>query len=125
MRYLLDTHVFLWMISDRDRVSPAVRRELDNISNEVVYSAVVSWEIVTKQRNGKLHFSGSPLAAARKIGLTELTITSTHCEKTGELEPHHRDPFDRLLIAQAIVEGLVLVTHDRALAAYNVPILQV
>ncbi len=90
-----------------------------------MYSAVVSWEIATKQQSGKLRFSGSPLAVARKVGLTELPITARHCEVSGELEPHHRDPFDRLLIAQAMVEGLVLVTHDRMLAAYNVPTLRV
>jgi PIN domain nuclease of toxin-antitoxin system len=125
MRYLLNTHIFLWMIVDRDRVRPAVLRELDDPENEIFYSSVVSWEIETKKRSGKLHFSGSPSGVARRIGLIELPVSAAHSEIAANLEGHHKDPFDRLLIAQAMVEELILVTHDAKLHAYNVPMLRV
>jgi PIN domain nuclease of toxin-antitoxin system len=125
MRYLLDTHVFLWLISDRERLSKNVLRDLDDRANDIYYSAVVSWEIGTKFASGKLHFSGSPAAVARKVGLIDLAITAEHCERAAELPGIHKDPFDRLLVAQTMAEGLVLVTHDRALAAYNIPMLRV
>jgi PIN domain nuclease of toxin-antitoxin system len=78
-----------------------------------------------KRAKGKLHFSGSPIAVAKRIGLPELAITAEHAELSAELPLHHRDPFDRMLVAQAQVEGLVLATRDTAMARYGIRILRV
>jgi PIN domain nuclease of toxin-antitoxin system len=125
MRILLDTHTFLWMERDRDRVAPSAREVLDDPSHEVWFSAVSSWEIAVKRAKGKLHFSGSPAAVARRIGLPQLAITPEHAEASADLPLHHHDPFDRLLIAQAQVEGLMLATRDTAMARYGIRILPV
>jgi PIN domain nuclease of toxin-antitoxin system len=78
-----------------------------------------------KRGKGKLDFSGSPIAIARRIGFTELAITAEHAEVAAELPGYHQDPFDRILIAQALVEGLVLATRDSAMTRYGIRILQV
>ncbi len=78
-----------------------------------------------KHATGKLHFSGSPMVVAKRIGLPELAITAEHAEVAGELPLYHRDPFDRLLIAQALVEGLVLATRDTAMKRYGIRVLRV
>lgn len=124
LRLLLDSHIFLWMVADRTRVSAPVLKALDDPANEVIYSAVSSWEIAIKRAKGKLHFSGSPRAVAGQIGLPILSITAEHCEQAAGLPPLHGDPFDRLLVAQAETEGLVLVTEDAMLARYGVPLLR-
>ncbi len=125
MRILLDTHTFLWMDSDRDRVLPSALEILDDRAHEVWFSTVSSWEISVKRAKGKLHFSGSPIAVAKRIGLPELAITAEHAELSAELPLHHRDPFDRMLVAQAQVEGLVLATRDTEMARYGIRILRV
>ena len=78
-----------------------------------------------KRSKGKLQFSGSPMAVARRIGLAELAITAEHAEVAGELPLYHRDPFDRMLVAQAQVEGLVVATRDTAMARYGIRVLRV
>jgi PIN domain nuclease of toxin-antitoxin system len=112
------------MDTDRSRVLPSALEILDDRVHEVWFSAVTSWEISVKKAKGKLHFSGSPLAVARRIGLPELAITAEHAEVAGDLPLYHRDPFDRILIAQAQVEGLVLATRDSAMARYGIRILK-
>lgn len=123
MRLLLDTHVFLWMVQDKQKVPATFRQKLDDPASDIYFSAVLSWEIATKRAKGKLHFSGSPLQAAAKAGLFQLPITAQHCESAGELDPHHSDPFDRLLVAQAEAEGLVLATVDPVMRLYGIPLL--
>jgi PIN domain nuclease of toxin-antitoxin system len=125
MKVLLDTHTFLWMDRDRSTILPTALEILDDRNHEVWFSAVISWEISVKRAKGKLEFSGSPMAVARRIGLPELAITAEHAEVAGELPLYHRDPFDRMLIAQAQVEGLVLATRDTAMARYGIRILKV
>ncbi len=125
MKVLLDTHTFLWMDRDRSTILPTALEILDDRNHEVWFSAVISWEISVKRAKGKLEFSGSPMAVARRIGLPELAITAEHAEVAGELPLYHRDPFDRMLIAQAQVEGLVLATRDTAMARYGIRILRV
>jgi len=125
LRILLDTHTFLWLVQDRERIASVALAELDGAENQVFYSAVASWEIAAKRAKGKLHFSGSPIAVARKFGLDELPISSVHSEFAAELPPHHFDPFDRLLIAQAVTDGLVLATRDPAMARYGIRVLKV
>lgn len=124
LRLLLDSHIFLWMTTDRLKVSGAILKQLDDPENEVIFSAVSSWEIAIKRAKGRLHFSGSPAAVAEKIGLPILPITAEHCELAGELPLVHSDPFDRLLIAQAKVEGCAIVTRDAIIARYQVPVLR-
>ena len=123
-RLLLDTHIFLWMLAAPERLAPHVLAAMRDPSNEVIFSAVVAWEIAVKRAKGKLNFVRSPQAAAKSQNLPELAISAIHCEIAAALENHHRDPFDRLLLAQAETEGLVLVTHDAMLARYGVPILR-
>jgi len=113
------------MDADRSRVLPSALEILDDRAHEVWFSAVTSWEIAVKRAKGKLEFSGSPLAVARRIGLPELAITPEHAEAAGDLPLHHADPFDRILVAQAQVEGLVLATRDTAMARYGIRILRV
>jgi len=113
------------MASDRARVLPSALEILEDRNHEVWFSAATSWEITVKRAKGKLHFSGSPIAVAQRIGLPELAVTAEHAEVSGELPLHHRDPFDRLLIAQAQVEGLVLATRDAAMSRYGIRTLKV
>lgn len=113
------------MDSDRGRVLAPALEILDDRAHEVWFSAVTSWEISVKRSKGKLEFSGSPIAVAKRIGLLELAITPEHAEVAGDLPMHHQDPFDRMLIAQAQVEGLVLATRDTAMARYGIRILRV
>ena len=111
------------MVQDKQRVPAMFSKKLDDPANDIYFSAVLAWEIATKRAKGKLHFSGSPLQAAQRAGLIQLPITSEHCERAGELDPHHSDPFDRLLVAQAEAEGLVLATVDRVMTRYGIGLL--
>ena len=123
-RLLLDTHIFLWMVSAPERLSPAVRQALLDPAHEVFFSAVVAWEIAVKRAKGKLVFNHSPIAAARDLRLVDLPISAAHCDVSASLAAHHRDPFDRLLIAQAETESLVLISSDRVMASYNIALLR-
>jgi PIN domain nuclease of toxin-antitoxin system len=125
VKILLDTHTFIWMVTAPDELSVPVREAFADASHQVWFSAAISWEIAVKRAKGKLEFSGSPLVMARRLGLPELAMTAEHAELSGDLPLYHRDPFDRLLIAQAQVEGLVLATRDTALARYGIRILGV
>ena len=125
MRYLLDSHVFLWY---KDRHSPLSRKHrehLDNLQHELLLSVASIWELVIKRASGKLRFSGSFETATRSSDIRVLPIQMQHAEEVENLPRLHRDPFDHLLIAQARVEGLILVTHDEVLTRYEVPIMLV
>ena len=124
MRLLLDTHIFLWAIIDSRKLKSNARHIL-TAASAVYVSAASIWELAIKVRLGKLH--GDPLKMAEAIessGFLELPVTSQHAARVALLPSHHSDPFDRLLVAQALVEPLVLVTADRVLAAYG-PTVQV
>lgn len=123
MKVLLDTHIFYWLATDASRIGPQLRQILDDTENDLYFSAVVSWEIAAKRAKGKLHFTGSPSAVARKTGLIPLPILSEHAEGSADLPGFHLDPFDRLLIAQAQIEGLVLATADPVMTRYGIRIL--
>ena len=125
MKILLDTHTFLWMVTAPDELSANAREAFADASHEVWFSAATSWEIAVKRAKGKLEFSGSPLVVARRLGLPQLAISAEHAEVAGELPMYHRDPFDRLLVAQAQVEGLVLATRDSAMKRYGVRMLRI
>jgi PIN domain nuclease of toxin-antitoxin system len=122
--YLLDTHVVIWMDESRGRILEETWDLLEG-GGRCFYSAASAWEASIKRASGKLRISGSLSEASRRLGLTALPITVAHGEAAGELPPHHGDPFDRLLVAQARMEGLVLVTKDRLLQKYEVTLLLV
>ncbi len=118
MRLLLDTHVFLWWLADDRRLDSAKREAIRNPENDVYLSAASVWEIVIKQALGRLRTPEPASTAALRLGLQPLPITFEHAEATAELPPLHSDPFDRLLMAQARVESLTLVSDDPAIRAY-------
>jgi len=125
VRLLLDTHVWLWLFSAPRQVPQSVHDALG--TSTLHWSAACVWEIANKHASGKLVLPGEPRAFVRtrsqSAGARPLDITSEHALHANVLPPHHRDPFDRLLVAQAQVEGLTLVTGDPKLSAYDVEIL--
>jgi PIN domain nuclease of toxin-antitoxin system len=125
VRLLLDTNVFLWW-QWQDRRLPTIAREaIEDQESEIAVSAITVWEVCIKRQIGKLDFEGSPVRACEDAGFSLLDVTAVHAEVAGDLPRHHGDPFDRMLIAQAKVEGLVLVTQDRQFLLYGVPLLGV
>ena len=120
MRLLLDTHVAVWWFNDPSQVRPEARGALEDSSNDTLLSAASVWEAGLKQVTGKLEVPLSLGESARRWGLLELSISWEHAKLAAELPPLHGDPFDRMLVAQALVEELVLVTRDRAVAQYDV-----
>ena len=118
MRYLLDTHVLLWLLGDPERVPERVRDDLADPRHELWVSAVSALEIATKQRLGKLQAEGLVAAWPDRIadiGAMELAVTGRHATAAGSMRWQHRDPFDRILVAQATLEVMTLVTVDAAL----------
>lgn len=124
MRLLLDTHALIWALSSPRRLPARVVERLEDPSTVVYASAANTWEIAIKAALGKIEADLDELAkAVRDTGFTELAVTMMHTLRLRELPAHHRDPFDRILVAQALEEGLTLVTHDPVLAGYPAPIL--
>lgn len=122
MRYLLDTHIVLWLAGEADRVPSAVRAELETAAERVVSSAS-AMEIAQKTRLGRLPMGDAVIDRwsflMDQYQALDLPLTVGHMFRAGSLEWHHRDPFDRMLAAQAQLEGLTLVTSDRKLLAYD------
>lgn len=125
MRLLLDTHVLLWALQGSGRLSKSLRAEIVDPGNEVFVSAVSPWEIEIKRAVGRLRAPDDMLAEIRRARFLPLPITLEHGVAAGTLPLHHRDPFDRLLIGQAQVEGLTVVTHDSDFGRYQVAIVSV
>lgn len=127
MRLLLDTHVALWALSDEETLSRTARTAIE-AADELFLSVVTPWELVIKAALGKivLHRSVGDICREldREFGARSLDVTRAHVLAVGELPSHHGDPFDRLLIAQAIAEGLTVATRDHAFAAYGVPLVR-
>jgi PIN domain nuclease of toxin-antitoxin system len=123
MRLLLDTHVAIWALVAPERLAKAAQALIADPENEVFVSAASIWEIAVKHRLGKLSappFSGTDaIGYFRAAGYRLLAVNAEHAAATESLPPHHADPFDRLLVAQAQGEPLRLVTHDTKLAAYG------
>lgn len=122
MNLLLDTHALVWWLTDEPMVADVIERIADP-DTLVAVSAVSVWEIAIKRALGKLEFDGSVSDQVEAEGFTPVPIGLAHAERAGGLPAHHRDPFDRLLIAQAQIEKLVLVTRDADLADYDVAVL--
>ncbi len=121
MRLLLDTHTFLWWDANDARLTTSFRQAITLPQNEVFVSALTVWEIAIKKAVGKLVFRGSAVETIQKHGFLPLPITMEHAERAGSLPVLHRDPFDRLLVAQAQLDGMVLVTVDEQILRYQVP----
>ena len=124
MTLLLDTHVFLWWRLDSARLKPPVRRVIAS-SDRVLVSVVSAWEAALKRGLGRLEIAEPFAWMVADSGFAELALTFTHVEQFAVLPQHHRDPFDRMLIAQARTEAVTVVTHDRQFHGYDVPILWV
>ena len=122
MRLLLDTHAALWWLSAVDRFGDEARRQLDDDSNQVLLSAAVVWEVAVKRSLGKLTAPEDFAGAVLSGGAQPLPVTLDHAAAVEGLPWHHRDPFDRMLVAQAQVERATIVSGDEALAAYGVPV---
>lgn len=119
---LLDTHVFLWWREDSRRLKAPARRAIER-ADVVLVSAATAWEVSIKAALGRLVIPDSVAAGASESGFEELPIRFPHADLAGRLPRHHDDPFDRMLVAQAMLERLVLVTHDERIRPYDVPVL--
>jgi PIN domain nuclease of toxin-antitoxin system len=120
LRVLIDTHVALWWLADDDRLTRRAGDLLTDFANEVLLSAVVVWEVAIKRSLGKLDAPAPFADALVDAGALPLPITAEHAEATAALPWHHTDPFDRMLVAQATLEGAVLVSADERLRPYDV-----
>lgn len=123
MRVLLDTHVLLWWLLDDAKLGPRVRSVIANGRNEIFVSAVTVAEIAIKRSLGKLPGSPGLLGSLVEEGFQELPLLSTHAVVLEELPLHHRDPFDRLLIAQAMTDSLTFASYDQRARAYDVELI--
>jgi PIN domain nuclease of toxin-antitoxin system len=126
MKLLLDTNIFLRMMTDETLLSPTSKAAIADQNNEVWVSAVCAWEIAIKIAIGKIRLS-DPIELFMSDGMRnakafELPIRTAHAVRVASLPLHHHDPFDRLLLAQAQVESLTIVTSDRQFSAYGVPV---
>ena len=126
MRLLLDTHTLLWWLDGDPSLSPAAQEAITDEASEIFVSAASSWEIATKYRLGKLPGAATVAtgvaACLAAQGFTELPITVAEGQKAGSLPGTHRDPFDRMLVAQALAEDYTLVSRDGVLARYGAPV---
>ena len=125
MKLLLDTHVLLWAAGEPNRLSHEIRELLGDPENELLFSAASMWEIAIKSRLGREDFQVNARLLRRGLldnDYEELPIRSEHTLATDALPPIHRDPFDRILIAQATIEGIELLTADQVIARYPGPI---
>ena len=123
MNLLLDTHALLWWLDASPRLSEKASAEIANGENLVFVSAVVVWEIRIKEALGKLCIPPNFREVLEKENFENLPITSSHAHAVARLPAHHRDPFDRMLVAQALEESLNVVTHDRQIGLYDINIL--
>jgi len=123
MNLLLDTHALLWWLDDNPTLSKKARAVITDGKNLVFVSAVVIWEIKIKQALGKLEIPSNFRTVLEDQPFKPLDITAEHAHAIGDLPAHHRDPFDRMLVAQARIEGLTLVTRDIRLKEYKIPVI--
>jgi PIN domain nuclease of toxin-antitoxin system len=124
VKYLLDSGIWLWSIDSVEKINSSGREILENGREEIYFSAASVWELSIKVRLGKLHLPSPPAqcipAFSAKLGLKPLPVTQLHAVKTFDLEAHHSDPFDRLIISQAIDESMTILTSDRIFLKYPV-----
>lgn len=125
MRCLLDTHVLLWWIEDNPKLKERLRAIITDPDTEVAVSAATIWEAAIKRALGKLRFETAVLLdSLDRGGILVLPITAEHALAAGDLPRHHDDPFDRMLVAQAIAEGFTLITSDSWLGSYQIALVR-
>jgi PIN domain nuclease of toxin-antitoxin system len=124
MRILADSHVLIWWLDNPTKLNPLVRAAIQDPDNEVFFSAASIWEIGLKTAKGHLRIPTPIVPLLKSDGFTELPVTAAHASSAMELPPIHADPFDRMLIAQTLSEGLLLATRDRLIVQYDVPVLK-
>jgi PIN domain nuclease of toxin-antitoxin system len=125
MKLLLDTHLLLWAAGQAERLSTAALKLIDSPANELLFSAASVWEVAIKRGLGRNDFQADPRLLRRGLldnAYSELPILSDHVVAIESLPPIHKDPFDRLLVAQATVEGITLLTADSVVAKYPGPV---
>ena len=122
MRLLLDTHVLLWWLQGAP-ISEEAAEKIGDTANDVIVSAATVWELSIKRQLGKVDMPPNLVDQCRSEGFALLAMDARHADRAGSLPLHHADPFDRMLVAQAELDTLVLVTRDRTLASYGVQLL--
>jgi PIN domain nuclease of toxin-antitoxin system len=128
MIYLIDTHLLIWMSMKSSRLTESTKALLEDIDNEIFFSAISISEIAVKQQLAKSDFNIDASAVRRAMveeGYRELPVNGLHAAFVATLPPIHKDPFDRLLVAQANIEGMTLITADDAISRYPGPILKI
>jgi PIN domain nuclease of toxin-antitoxin system len=128
LRLLLDTHLLLWAAGQPDRLSAEARSLMQDPANDLVFSVASLWEITIKRGLGRADFRVEPRVLRRGLrdhGYSELAIAADHALAVDLLPPLHKDPFDRLLLAQAVMEGITLLTADPLVARYTAPVRKV
>ncbi len=128
MKLLLDTHLLLWAAFQPNKLSKTASSLIEDINNELLFSAASIWEIVIKHGLGRDDFRVEPSVLRRGLldnGYGELAISSQHAVTVEMLPPIHKDPFDRIIVAQAIAEGITLLTSDPVVAKYPAPVRKV
>ena len=126
MKILLDTNILLWIAGSPEKIPENILNQIQDTQNTLFFSAASIWEIAIKHALGKPDFSFDPLTIYQALvenNYTELSITSSHATAIQHLQKIHKDPFDRMLIAQAIAENMLLMTADRTIVKYSAPVL--
>ena len=121
MRLLLDAHALLWWLADDPELQQGARVLIADPGNDVFVSAATIWEVAIKRALGKLEAPAGLASMIAEAGFLEAPVTAAHAEAAGSLEPHHRDPFDRMLVAQAQALEATVVTRDPVFARYGLP----
>jgi PIN domain nuclease of toxin-antitoxin system len=122
MILLLDTHALIWSLEDSPRLSETAREAIEDPTNVILASAVSAWEISIKKALGRLDAPDDLVSALDEAGFTRRVVTFADVDRLGSLPDHHRDPFDRMLVAQALEDGAPIVSRDPAIAQYRLQI---
>jgi PIN domain nuclease of toxin-antitoxin system len=123
LRLLLDSNAYIWAITRPSELSAAARTAIEDPENDRFVSVACLWEMIIKRSGGKLSLPDNYMDGVEHLGATLLPIAVSHLKQVQLLPPRHRDPFDRIMIAQAMIENLTIVTRDRAFRVYGVPLL--
>jgi PIN domain nuclease of toxin-antitoxin system len=123
LKLLLDTHAALWFLGGDERLSETAKHHLTDDANRVLLSAAVVWEVAIKRASGRLAVPEEYVSLLLGAGVQALPVSLAHAAAVEQLPPHHRDPFDRMLVAQAATEGAALVSRDEALRPYDVALI--
>ena len=121
--FLLDTHIFVWALEGSNLLPDSIKNKIADPNNKIFVSVVSIWEIVIKRNLKKIKIDFDIETSIGKAGIEVLAIEASHALEIEKLPPHHKDPFDRMLVAQAIVEKLMIITQDEKIKKYDVSVL--